>query len=488
MSYEDAKRNNLLHRYSDGSVKIDTAQCPSSGCPRWPGGNRPSVRLESKKTYNGGLFILNARHIPFGCGTWPAWWLVGPDWPNNGEIDIIEAVNDENLVATTLHTRNGCTQNGVNPNSFQGDWALKQNNRDPATNCFIHAPGQWGNQGCGQQYFKNTYRAKALSGSVWATEWVSNSHIKTWVWARGAEPADVKSGRPNPASWGKPMSLFQLGSSCPPAFFKTMQIVINLTFCGDWAGNTFPQMCPSVQSKYGSCNNYISTIKSLPDAHWHIDYIKVFQMTNGPAPPASNPTIPTPPAPVSPSFVPQDGPCRKDAAGKVDGTIPVDFTRIAASHTQCEQACAAQPKCHGFEIFKTNPTSTHCELWTTPPFGKGGPSDYKCYVETKSAKPTNEAKADKPAEKEESTTNWAFVIILFVAAIVGGYIFFKYRHSDDTEDEWGVGGQTTVRPKTYDSYDDTIGYLPPPPIENKNEQESERTGISIAPGDSPWGD
>ena len=23
-----------------------------------------------------------------GCGTWPAFWLVGPNWPNGGEIDV----------------------------------------------------------------------------------------------------------------------------------------------------------------------------------------------------------------------------------------------------------------------------------------------------------------------------------------------------------------------------------------------------------------
>ena len=36
---------------------------------------RASVRLSSKKVYNGGLFVADIRHMPAGCGTWPAFWL-----------------------------------------------------------------------------------------------------------------------------------------------------------------------------------------------------------------------------------------------------------------------------------------------------------------------------------------------------------------------------------------------------------------------------
>ena len=42
---------------------------------------RESVRLTSTKSYNEGLFILDVAHMPTGCGTWPAFWLVGPNWP-----------------------------------------------------------------------------------------------------------------------------------------------------------------------------------------------------------------------------------------------------------------------------------------------------------------------------------------------------------------------------------------------------------------------
>jgi len=34
-------------------------------------GNRQSVRITTQYTFNGGLVILDAVHMPTGCGTWP---------------------------------------------------------------------------------------------------------------------------------------------------------------------------------------------------------------------------------------------------------------------------------------------------------------------------------------------------------------------------------------------------------------------------------
>lgn len=39
--------------------------------------------------------------------TWPAIWEVGANWPNQGEIDIVEGVNDVSPNAAVLHTATG---------------------------------------------------------------------------------------------------------------------------------------------------------------------------------------------------------------------------------------------------------------------------------------------------------------------------------------------------------------------------------------------
>lgn len=66
------------------------------------GSGRESVRITSKNSYNHGLVILDLSHMPDGCGTWPAFWMVGPSWPTNGEIDIIEGVNSAGEISTQL--------------------------------------------------------------------------------------------------------------------------------------------------------------------------------------------------------------------------------------------------------------------------------------------------------------------------------------------------------------------------------------------------
>jgi len=85
------------HRYVNGSVATTNGYATTNNdsitisvdtTNKWPSGGpgRPAVRLISDNTYTRGLFILDLNHMPYGCGTWPAFWLLGPDWPTNGEI------------------------------------------------------------------------------------------------------------------------------------------------------------------------------------------------------------------------------------------------------------------------------------------------------------------------------------------------------------------------------------------------------------------
>lgn len=110
-------------------------------------------------------------------------------------------------------------------------------------------------------------------GGVYATLWNSNG-ISIWWFQRSAIPSDITSGSPNPTGWPKPDANFPFGSSCPSSFFANHQIVVDLTFCGDWAGNVWGSSgCPGT-----SCQSYVQNNPSaFSDAYWSINSFKVYQ-------------------------------------------------------------------------------------------------------------------------------------------------------------------------------------------------------------------
>jgi len=233
---------------------------------------RDSVRLTSKSSWQKGLFIMDATHMPSGCGTWPAWWLVGPNWPNKGEIDIIEGVNSNNVDATTLHTSSGCDMSGQDTSKFSGKWGTDRGGK-PATNCYVNAPNEFANQGCGITGGAYGPSFNSGNGGVYALEW-TDGFIRAFYFPRNSIPQDLQSGNPNPDSWGKPYALFDLGNNCPDVHFEDEQIVINLTFCGDWAGNVFGSQCPGL----GDCKTFVQKNPSkFSEAYWAINYVAVFQ-------------------------------------------------------------------------------------------------------------------------------------------------------------------------------------------------------------------
>jgi beta-glucanase (GH16 family) len=82
---DDAKNNKLAYVQEDGTavITVDDYTSLAAGAPR------NSVRITSKEQWSTGLFIADLYDVPHGCGTWPAYWTVGPNWPLGGEIDVL---------------------------------------------------------------------------------------------------------------------------------------------------------------------------------------------------------------------------------------------------------------------------------------------------------------------------------------------------------------------------------------------------------------
>ncbi|KAM5464680.1 hypothetical protein MauCBS54593_006771 [Microsporum audouinii] len=232
---------------------------------------RPSVRISSKKSYNQGLWIIDFEHVPgAACGIWPAYWLLGPNWPTNGEVDIYEGINLDISNTMTLHTGHNCTLS--NESKYTG--------RLTTPYCDQNAPPPLGGNGCTIKADDPTSYNGGLNiagGGVYATEWTTED-IKIWFFPRIAGiPSDIRQGSPDPANWGTPAALFA-GNCSFTESFKDMQIIFDITFCGDWAGK--PEIweespCSEVTSE---CKTFVENFPhAFKEAYWAIRYLNVYQ-------------------------------------------------------------------------------------------------------------------------------------------------------------------------------------------------------------------
>ncbi|KAF2156536.1 glycoside hydrolase family 16 protein, partial [Myriangium duriaei CBS 260.36] len=226
---------------------------------------RNSVRIISKKTYDTGLFIFDVAHSPYGCATWPALWLLDPsDWPANGEIDVIESVNqgtDGNHM--TLHTTANCQMYG----------SRKQTGSQLTTDCLNSTDG---NAGCGVLGSADTYGPvfNANGGGIYAME-LRSAGIRVWFFARSAIPSDLSelatkasSLTPDPTQWGEALADFPSTHCDIGTHFRNQSIVANIDLCGDWAGQSAvyssEDKCPGL-----TCESYAAVNASaFEEAYW----------------------------------------------------------------------------------------------------------------------------------------------------------------------------------------------------------------------------
>ncbi|KZV62425.1 glycoside hydrolase family 16 protein [Peniophora sp. CONT] len=268
---------------SNFTLKADDTTVVSSSAS-----GRDSVRIQSPKTYNSHVTVINLAHMPKACGSWPAVWEVGPNWPQGGEVDIIEGVNDQGtnalplvldvvfLIAyptepnrSSLHTSPDCTI----PSTGDFSGTVVSTNCDTSVN---------DNSGCGFDYSTdNSYghSFNLIQGGFYASERTS-TEVKIWFWPRTATniPSDVKSGSStiNTNNWGRPQAYFPNTNCDIGSHFNDNNIVINLTFCGDWAGSAYSSSgCP------GTCNDYVKNNPSeMVNAYFLIMWLKVYESSS----------------------------------------------------------------------------------------------------------------------------------------------------------------------------------------------------------------
>lgn len=102
--------NNEQQYYTDRNIKVSNGTMKITAKREDYGGMKyTSSRITTKNKKNFKYGKIEARiKMPKFKGVWPAFWMLGANqdsvgWPKCGEIDIVEAINDENLVYGTLH-------------------------------------------------------------------------------------------------------------------------------------------------------------------------------------------------------------------------------------------------------------------------------------------------------------------------------------------------------------------------------------------------
>lgn len=278
---------NSATNQSSAYVGVDHTNQASNG--------RNSVRLISKDTFNArSMVVIDTNHIPVGDGLWPAIWLLGTppsgqEWPVSGESDILEYVHEANNNAMTLHTAPGCTVKDV-AGSFQGKLDKSNCNAGHpipgSEGCSIDALNQNTLAGTNTKIPTAGFAMNKEGGGVYVHDWQADG-ITVWMFPHGGLPADLVAGKPKPSTWKqKPLAKFQ-GDCDFTTAFKDMNAIINIDFCGDWAGQTWQtdgaqaRVAHKTGVNYPTCAEYVAkNPQAFKDAYFDISSIK-FYSNNG---------------------------------------------------------------------------------------------------------------------------------------------------------------------------------------------------------------
>lgn len=138
----------------------------------------------------------------------------------------------------TLHTSPGCSMSVKRKETGKSLSNSCVNTTDANAGCGVHA---------GPSTFGSAFNSQG--GGVVAME-LRSEGIRMWQFARAGLPADIKSGSPDPSSWGVATADFP-GTDCNVGnHFRNQSIIANIDLCGSWAGTPkiYGESCKSLLS------------------------------------------------------------------------------------------------------------------------------------------------------------------------------------------------------------------------------------------------
>jgi len=198
------------------------------------------------------------------------WETKESGWPQGGEIDILEGVNDQGPNTATLHTTAGCRMPSQ-PFRYQtGQSRSGQLDCDALVN---------GNAGCSVAFPGSDSYGPSFNedGGGWFALERTNTSINVWFWSRSclSVPLEIKQGSRtvSPLNWGLPTANFPNTYCNFSSHFSEQNIIINLTLCGDWAGSVYNASgCPS------TCVDFVNNNPaSFENAYFDFASIRIYE-------------------------------------------------------------------------------------------------------------------------------------------------------------------------------------------------------------------
>jgi len=174
---------------------------------------------------------------------------------------MIEGVHDNEHNQVTWHTGPDCfIQNTGNFTGTIIGTTCESNNTN--------------NNGCAVTDFSRASYGPifdALGGGIYAMMW-DETGIAVWYFYRNAIPDDLLNQQPNPSGWSEPSAFLSPNGCDLTTHFVNHSIVFDITFCGDWAGNSYATSgCP------GSCQDRIKDPANFVNASWSINSLRVYR-------------------------------------------------------------------------------------------------------------------------------------------------------------------------------------------------------------------
>jgi len=208
---------------------------------------RMTAKIGTKKAWKHFLAAIRFTHVPWGCGVWPAFFSIGTGvpWPDGGEMDILEYVNDDQGGMTSFHTSKQCKLDPDEVNKYGHMPDINQPaNNGSNYNCLTRYCANCTALGCAPNVMPlHTGPQWANRPGVLAMERAA-SFTKIFYIPDGSVPQGFAEGKVNPEEWDRwVVSYYPFGSSsgCPDAdnIMSPQRFIMNIAFCGDWASKVW---------------------------------------------------------------------------------------------------------------------------------------------------------------------------------------------------------------------------------------------------------